>query len=90
MASFSMLIGPLSLAAAILLLLIVLAGFLWLSGKMAGYDPVNEMLFRDNAALGIRYALFVIAVVFALLGIFDRSQGDSGAWFFTQHALLSV
>ncbi len=90
MASISMLIGPLSLAAGILLLLIVLAGFLWLTGKMEGYDPVNEMLFRDNPALGVRYALFVFAVVFALLGIFDHSQGDSGAWFFTQHALLAV
>ena len=90
MASFSMLIGPLSLAAGILLLLIVLAGFLWLTGKMEGYDPVNEMLFRDNPALGLRYALFVVAVVFALLGIFDRSEGDSGAWFFAQHAFLAV
>jgi len=90
MISFGMLIGPLSLAAGILLLLIVLAGFLWLTGKMEGYDPVNEMMFRDNPALGIRYALFVIAVVLALLGIFDRSQGDSGAWLFTQHALLAV
>lgn len=90
MISFSMLIGPLSLAAGILLLLIVLAGFLWLTGRMEGYDPVNEMMFRDNPALGIRYALFVVAVVFALLGIFDRSQGDSGAWLFTQHALLAV
>ena len=90
MESFGTLIGPLSLAAGILLLLIVLAAFLWLTGKLEGYDPVNEMLFRDNPALGIRYALFIIAVVFALLGIFDRSQGDSGAWFFTQHALLAV
>lgn len=90
MASFSMLIGPLSLAAGIFLLLIVLAGLLWLGGKIEGYDPVNEMMFRDNPALGIRYALFVIAVVFALLGIFDRSEGDSGAWLFTQHALLAV
>jgi uncharacterized membrane protein YjfL (UPF0719 family) len=40
--------------------------------------------------LGIRYALFVISVVFALLGIFDRSEGDSGAWLFTQHAFLAV
>ncbi len=90
MISFAMLIGPLSLAAGILLLLIGLAALLWLSGKLEGYDPVNEMLFRDNPALGIRYALFAIAVIFALLGIFDRSQGDSGAWFFTQHALLAV
>lgn len=90
MISFGMLIGPLSLAAGILLLLIGLALLLWLSGKIEGYDPVNEMLFRDNPALAIRYALFAIAVVFAVLGIFDRAQGDSGAWFFTQHALLAV
>lgn len=90
MISFGMLIGPFSLAAGILLLLIGLAVLLWLSGKIEGYDPVNEMLFRDNPALAIRYALFAIAVVFALLGIFDRTQGDSGAGFFTQHALLAV
>lgn len=90
MISFAILIGSLSLAAGILLLLIVLAGFLWLTGKMEGYDPVNEMLFRDNPALAIRYALFAIAVIFAVLGIFDRTQGDSGAWLFTQHAILAV
>ena len=90
MISFGMLIGPLSLAAGILLLLISLAAFLWLSGKMEGYDPINEMLFRDNPALALRYALFAIAVVFAMLGIFDRAQGDFGAWSFTQHALLVV
>ena len=57
MISFGMLIGPLSLAAGILLLLIGLATFLWLSGKIEGYDSINEMLFRDNPALGIRYTL---------------------------------
>lgn len=90
MDSFAMLIGPISLAAGIVLLLIALAAFLWLTGKIEGYDPANEMLYRDNSALGVRYALFVIAVAFALLGIFDRSEGDSGAWFFTQHAFLAV
>ena len=90
MISFGMLIGPLSLAAGILLLLISLAAFLWVSGKIEGYDPVNEMLLRDNPALALRYALFAIAVVFAVLGIFDRVQGDSGAWLFTQNALLAV
>ena len=90
MISFGMLIGPLSLAAGILLLLIGLAAFLWVSGKIEGYDPVNEMLLRDNPALALRYALFAIAVVFAVLGIFDRVQGDSGAWLFTQNALLAV
>ena len=90
MVSLSMLVGPLSLAAGILVLLVFLAGFLWLTGTMEGYDPINEMMFRDNPALGVRYASFAIAVVFALLGIFDRGQGDSGAWFFTQHALLAV
>ena len=84
------LIGPLSLAAGILLLLVVLAAFLWITGRLEGYDPVNEMMFRDNPALGIRYALFAIAVVTALLGIFDRSTGDAGAWFFIQHALLAL
>jgi uncharacterized membrane protein YjfL (UPF0719 family) len=90
MVSFSMLIGPLSLAAGILLLLLLLAGLLWLSGKTAGYDPVAEMLYRDNPALAIRYAFFAIGVTFALLGIFDRAQGDSGALVFTQHALLAI
>ena len=41
-------------------------------------------------AFVMRSALFAIAVILALLGIFDRSQGDSGVWFFTQHALLAV
>jgi uncharacterized membrane protein YjfL (UPF0719 family) len=90
MISYATLIGPLSLAAGILLLLMVLAGFLWLTGRLEGYDPVNEMLFRDNPALAFRYALFSIAVVFALLGIFDRAQGDVGARLFVQHAFLAV
>jgi uncharacterized membrane protein YjfL (UPF0719 family) len=86
----STLIGPLSLAAAILILLIVLTVFLWISGKLEGYDPVNEMLRRDNPALGLRYALFAVATVLAVLGIFDRAQGDSGAWLFSQHAILAL
>ncbi len=90
MISLPMLLAPLSLAAGIVLLLVSLAALLWLSGKIEGYDPVNEMLFRDNAALALRYALFAIAAVFAVLGIFDRSQGDSGAWLFTQQALVAV
>ena len=90
MISFSILIGPLSLAAGILLLLIVLVGFLWLTGKIEGYDPVNEMLFRDNPALGSAMRCLPSPSCFALLGIFDRSQGDSGAWFFAQHAILAV
>jgi uncharacterized membrane protein YjfL (UPF0719 family) len=90
MALLSTLIGPLSLAAAILVLLIVLALFLWIGGKLEGYDPVDEMLRRDNPALGLRYALFAIATVLAVLGIFDRAQGDSGAWLFSQHAILAL
>jgi uncharacterized membrane protein YjfL (UPF0719 family) len=90
MDSLSTLIGPLSLAAGILVLLIVLALFLWISGKLEGYDPVNELLHRDNPALGLRYALFAIATVLAVLGIFDRAQGDSGVWLFSQHAILAV
>jgi uncharacterized membrane protein YjfL (UPF0719 family) len=81
-------VGPLSLAAGILLLLIVLSLFLWATGRIEGYDPVSEMLERDNAALGIRYAFYLIAVVVGLLGIFDRSQGDSGIVDFVQHALF--
>ena len=54
----SILIGPLTLALGVLLLLICLAGFLWLTGKLEGYDPINELLMRDNAALGLRYGLF--------------------------------
>jgi uncharacterized membrane protein YjfL (UPF0719 family) len=90
MASLFTLIGPLSLAVGILALLIVLAAFLWITGKLEGYDPVNELLRRDNPALGLRYALFAIATVLAVLGIFDRAQGDSGAWLFSQHAILAV
>lgn len=90
MDSLSTLIGPLSLAAGVLVLLIVLAVFLWITGKMEGYDPVNELLYRDNPALGLRYALFAIATVLAVLGIFDHAQGDSGAWLFSQHAILAV
>jgi uncharacterized membrane protein YjfL (UPF0719 family) len=86
----NMLMGPLSTAAGVLLLTIFLAVFLWATGKIEGYDPINEMLFRDNAALGIRYALYLIAVVIALLGIFDRAQGDSGVVDFCQHALLAA
>lgn len=47
---------PLSMAAGVLGLLIVLAGFLWATGKVEGYDPINELFQPDNAALGIRYA----------------------------------
>jgi len=47
-------VGPLSMAAGILPLLIVLAAFLWATGKIEGYDPIHEMFFRDNSALGIR------------------------------------
>jgi hypothetical protein len=65
----SIILGPLSMAAGILLLLLILAGFIWLTGKIEGYDPINEILERDNAALRFRYALYVFAVIFALLGI---------------------
>ena len=90
MAWYTILIGPLSLAFGVLLLLVCLAGFLWVTGKLEGYDPINELLMRDNAALGLRYAMFAIAVVFSLLGIFDRGQGDSGAADFTLHAILAT
>lgn len=90
MAWHSILVGPLSLAGGVLLLLICLAGFLWLTGKLEGYDPGNELLMRDNPALGLRYALFAIAVVFSLLGIFDRAQGDGGAVDFIIHASLAT
>jgi len=86
----SVVLGPLSMAAGVLLLLVVLAAFLWLTGKVEGYDPVNEILLRNNSALGIRYAFYVIAVVFALLGISDRAQGDSGVVGFALHALLAA
>lgn len=83
-------IAPLSLAAGIAVLLAVLVAFLWLTGRLEGYDPVNEMMFRDNAALGVRYALFAIAVILTLLGIFSRAQGDSGVVDFIEHAALSI
>ena len=50
----NVILGPLSTAAGIFLLLVVLARFISATGKIEGYDPINEMLFRDNAALGIR------------------------------------
>ena len=83
-------IGPASMAVGTLVLLVILAGFLWVTGKVEGYDPINEMLTRDNAALGIRFALYTVAVVLALLGIFDRAQGDSGVAEFSLHALLAA
>lgn len=70
MVSLSTLIGPLSLAAGVLALLIALAILLWASGKIEGYDPINEILRRDNPALGLRCALFAIATVLAVLGVF--------------------
>lgn len=81
---------PLSMAAGVLGLLIVLAGFLWVTGKVEGYDPINEIFQRDNPALGVRYAFYIIAVVFSLLGTFDRSQGDAGVVDFSLHALLAA
>jgi len=86
----NLIIGPLSMAAGVLVLLAILAVFLWLTGKFEGFDPIDEMLGRDNAALGIRYAFFTVAVVFALLAIFDRAQGDAGALDFSLHALLAT
>lgn len=65
-------------------------GFLWATGKIEGYDSIHEIFSRDNTALGIRYALYVISVVIALLGIFDRAQGDSGIAQFSQHALMAA
>ncbi len=87
---FSVVLGPLSLAGTVLLLLVALVILLWAGGRLEGYDPVNEMLLRDNPALGVRYAFFIVAVVFALLGIFDRAQGDSGVMSLTQHAALAA
>jgi uncharacterized membrane protein YjfL (UPF0719 family) len=83
-------LGALSMAAGVLLLLVVLAAFLWITGRIEGYDPINELFFRDNAALGVRYALYIAAVLIALLGTFDRAQGDSGVVEFSQHALLAA
>jgi hypothetical protein len=40
-------------AAGILPLVIVLARFISATGKIEGYDPINEIFFRDNTALGI-------------------------------------
>ncbi len=42
MSSFAMLIGPLSMAAGILRLLIFLAGFLWLTGKTVAEVTILE------------------------------------------------
>lgn len=86
----NLVVGPLSMAAGVIALLVALAAFLWSTGKFEGYDPIDEMLRRDNAALGIRYASFTLAVVFALLAIFDRAQGDAGALDFLLHALLAT
>jgi len=90
MESLSVVIGPVSMAVGVLVLLVILAGFLWATGKLEGYDQINEIFFRDNAALGIRFALYTIAVVYALLGIFDRAQGESAVAAFSLHALLAA
>jgi uncharacterized membrane protein YjfL (UPF0719 family) len=82
--------GPFSLAIAVLLFLILIAALLWISGKISGYDPVSEILERNNPALGVRYASFATAIVFALLGIFDRAQGDAGLLDFAQHAVVAI
>jgi len=82
--------GPLSLAAGVLLWLFLLAMLLFVAAKLEGYDAVRELFQRDNPALGLRYALFVIAVIFALLGIFDGAQGDSGFISLAQHAALAA
>jgi uncharacterized membrane protein YjfL (UPF0719 family) len=82
--------GPLSLAGGVLLFLIVVTALLWLTGKISGYDPVNEILERNNPALGVRYSCFAIAIVFALLGIFDRAQGDAGLVDFAEHAIVAI
>ena len=84
------LVGPFSLATGVLLFLIVIAALLWISGKISGYDPVSEILERNNPALGVRYASFAIAIVFALLGTFDRAQGDAGLVDFAAHALVAI
>ena len=39
----SIVLGPFSMAAGVLALLVVLAVFLWVTGKVEGYDPINEM-----------------------------------------------
>jgi uncharacterized membrane protein YjfL (UPF0719 family) len=90
MESLSVVIGALSTAVGVLVLLVILAGFLCATGKLEGYDPINEIFFRDNAALGIRFAFYTIAVVYALLGIFDRAQGESAVAEFALHALLAA
>lgn len=38
----------------------------------------------------MRYAFFAIATVFALLGIFDRAQGDAGIVDFAEHAIVAI
>jgi uncharacterized membrane protein YjfL (UPF0719 family) len=78
------------LALGILLFLVVIAVLLWIVGRVSGYDPANEILERNNPALGVRYAFFAVAIVFALLGIFDRAQGDAGIVDFAEHALVAV
>lgn len=85
-----LILSPLATAGAVLLLLLTLAAFLWGTARLERYDAVHEILVRGNAALGVRYALFVIAVLFSLLGTFSRLQGDSGIVDFVAHAALSI
>lgn len=83
-------LSPLAMTGAVLLLVLVLAAFLWGTARLEGYDPLDELLVRGNAALGVRVALFIIAVLFTLLGTFSHLQGDSGIADFIAHAALSI
>lgn len=54
----SILVGPLFLAAGILLLLIVVVAFLWVAGRIEGYDPVKEMFFPEQFGAGSALRVF--------------------------------
>lgn len=87
---FNVVQGPVSLAAAVLIFLSLLLLLLRATVKLEGYDFINEMIQRDNAALGLRFASFLLAVVLALLGIFDHDQSASDIVSLIEHTVLAT
>src|SRR5262249_9778940 len=65
-----------AIAAALILLGLVTCGVLWLLSRLEGYDLGNEMVERDNPAVGIRYALLLLALVISLSQVVQPQQVD--------------
>ena len=56
MESLSVVIGPVSMAVGVLVLLVILAGFLWATGKLEGYDPIRSTRFFFATTLRWEFA----------------------------------